>query len=159
MNFLDILNEANKKVLAKYPNAQFYEADGYPEGNGTNPDDVQTWRFVYNIPAGSKECPDVPYNTTVMLRYIKGTWGNLDHVCEPWLEDVVIPLPIKMDLKDAIILMQKAGYTAPFNSVTLRWPLYPGVKEPSYIFGIPSQKVWVFVGVYSKKVHTEPMST
>jgi hypothetical protein len=158
MTFLDILNEAYKKVLAAYPNAQFYEADGYPDSSGgTKSDDVQTWRFVYNIPPGSKECPDVPYNTTVMLRYDKGSWGKLDHICEPWLEDVVIPLPIKMDLIEAIILMSKAGYTDPFTSVTLRWPLYPGVNEPYYIFGMPSKGVWVFVGVYDKKVHTEPM--
>jgi hypothetical protein len=158
MNFLEILMKAWNIVTAQYPHAQFYEADGRPEGgSGTNPDDVQEWRFVYNIPPGSKECPDTPSNTTVMLRYYKGSFSKPSHVCEPWLEDVIIPLPIKMDLGEAITLMQKAGYTDPFSSVTLRWPLYPGVKEPYYIFGIPAQKVWVFVGVYDSKVHTEPM--
>lgn len=150
--------EAWKIVTSKYPNANFYEADGYPEGgSGTKPEDVQTWRFVYNIPPGSKECPGVPTNTTVTLRYEKGTFAKPEHVCQPWLEDVIIPLPIKMDLAEAIVLMRKAGYTDPFSSVTLRWPLYPGVKEPYYIFGIPTKRIWVFVGVYDGKVTTEPM--
>lgn len=63
MSFLEILMKAWKIVTAQYPNAQFYEADGHPEGgSGTNPDDVQEWRFVCNNPPGSKEnVMDIPF--------------------------------------------------------------------------------------------------
>lgn len=147
-NFLEILNKAAEIVTEKYPGARFYETSGEPEGgSGTNADDVQTWEFVFwNTD-----------NNTIILHYDKGIFGKPEYIPHGWVGDCYIDLPIKRSLSNAIELKNKAGYTDPFNRVILRWPLYPGATEPYYIFGLFAQGIWVFVGVYSGKVTTEPL--
>jgi hypothetical protein len=144
VDFLAILNEAAGIVGASYPGSKFYEAD-YPSKEGPN-----SWRFVFLGPPG-------PRTTTVMLYYNSGSFGKPIFIDQPWLEDVVIPLPIQMGLEQATQLKNQAGYTSPASSITLRWPLYPGVNEPYYIFAVPAQSVYVFVGVYDGTVHTQPL--
>ncbi|WHM37541.1 hypothetical protein [Streptomyces sp. BPTC-684] len=52
------------------------------------------------------------------------------------------------------LLKEKAHYSGPYKSVTLRWPLFPGMNEPYYIFNTPDFGHY-FVGVYSQQVkHT-----
>jgi hypothetical protein len=147
--FLRLLAEATDLAASAYPGTQFYEADGTPAGGqGTKPEDVSEWRFVYNHhPQGQKQ-------GTVFVYYRAGAFEQPTRVLYPWLEDVLIPLPIQLGLAEAIALKNQAGYTGPFTSVVLRWPLYPGVEEPSYIFNV-SHVGYVFVGVYSRRVTTQ----
>jgi hypothetical protein len=141
--FLDILNQANTIVKQSYPTAVFYEADQADPASGN-------WRFVFNVPNPGK------INGTALLFYVGGNFQKPPkYVDQPWLEDRVIPLPIKMDLGTAVNLATKAGYPAPYQNITLRWPLYPGVYEPEYIFG--RGDLWVFVGIYDGKVSTAPV--
>ncbi|WP_417319232.1 hypothetical protein [Emcibacter sp.] len=141
--FLDMLNEANSIVAKYYPGAEFYEADLNIELVGS------PWRFVFNIPPAGSHAS----NTTAILTNYMGNFQMPPrHYDAPWLEDVVIPLPIKLDLAAAVQLAKDAGYDGNISYITLRWPLYPGVNEPSYIFNMPSMNTRVFVGVYSKKV-------
>lgn len=135
--FLDLLNQANAIVNTSYPGAQFYEAD---QANPTS----GNWRFVFNVPNSGK------MNGTALLFYTAGQFGKPQYIDQPWLEDRVIPLPIKMDLSTAEALAGKAGYPPPYENITLRWALYPGVYEPAYIFGRAGQ--FIFVGIYDGKV-------
>lgn len=142
--FLDMLNQANAIVQQSYPGAQFYEADLNIEMAGS------PWRFVFNDPSTR------PVNSTVILKNYMGQFQlPPQHIDQPWLEDRVIPLPIKVDLAKAQALAQQQ-YSGNITQITLRWPLYPGVNEPSYIFTVPSRGGWVFVGVYSLTVSFEP---
>ncbi|WP_151089054.1 hypothetical protein [Hymenobacter baengnokdamensis] len=80
-----------------------------------------------------------------------GEFGPIQFIAHPWLEDVVISWPIKMDIVQADELLKKAGYTDPYGAVTVRHPLYPGSYEPYYIFSMMSGS-YVFVGVNDGKV-------
>ena len=64
----------------------------------------------------------------------------------------MIPWPIEYDIVDACSALRQAGYSQLFTTVTLRWPLYPGVEEPSYIFGLLDGN-FISVGVYTHKVY------
>jgi len=141
--FLDMLVEANDIVSQAYPGAQFYEADLNIAMAGS------PWRFVFNVPPAN---PKVTNTTAILSNYMGNFQMPPRHYDSPWLEDVVIPLPIKLDLNTAVQLAKDAGYDANINYINLRWPLYPGVTEPSYIFNMPSLNMRVFVGVYSHKV-------
>jgi hypothetical protein len=89
-----------------------------------------------------------------LISYTDSKFSNVKIVDKPWLEDCVIDT-VGLGLAEAIDLMRAANYDAAFAAVTLREPLYPGVDEPSYIFGCP-ELGHVFVGVNSKKVTLEP---
>ena len=142
-NFLAMLNEANAIVQADYPGAQFYEADLNIQMAGS------PWRFVFNDPSTK------PNSTVILKNYLGQFQLPPTHIDQPWLEDRVIPLPINLDLATAEQLARNAGYSGNITQITLRWPLYPGVYEPSYIFTMPVEGGWVFVGVYDHKVSFE----
>lgn len=147
--FLDMLNEASTIVRQDYPGAEFYESSLNIQMAGSG------WRFVFNIPAtGSGRT-----NTTVFLFNVMGQFQTPpQHIDQPWLEDVIIPLPIDLDLEQAVKLAAEQKFTGNIVNYTLRWALYPGVTEPSYILAIPSQNVRVWVGVYTQKVTSSPLT-
>jgi hypothetical protein len=143
-SFLDMLNEANSIVQADYPGSALYEADLNLELDGS------PWRFVFR--AGE------PKGGTVILKNFEGQFQTPpQYIDEPWLEDVVIPLPISLDLATAQSLCEQQGCGGQISTITLRWPLYPGVTEPEYIFGMQDVGKRCFVGVNSQKVQCEPM--
>ncbi|HEY0080544.1 MAG TPA: hypothetical protein VGB73_18210 [Pyrinomonadaceae bacterium] len=143
LSFLGMANIAVRLVNQKYPGSQLYEGDGVsPMGPTTDVRQVSQWRFVFRTADGG----------TAMIR--SRTWGEfypVEYYSSPWLEDIVIPWPIKMDIVQADQLLKQAGYTQPYGAVTLRWPLYPGNEQPFYIFGMGGG-MYVFVGVYDGSV-------
>lgn len=141
--FLSILDEANVNVQKEFTGAQFYEADNNQSRPGT------PWRFVFNVPAANSQ----EMNSTAFINYFPdlGIFGPIQHIDQPWLDNRVVPLPIALDLSEAKELVRKAGYTGDITVINLRWALYPGVNEPSYIFTMTTN-VHVFVGVYTKTV-------
>ncbi len=143
LSFLGMANIAVRLVTDEYPEAQLYEGDGTsPKGPTTNVQDVNSWRFVFSL----------PNNRTAFIHSTDwGEFGPIEVVPFPWLEDVVIPWPIDLELTDAAQLLQQAGYTGAYGTVTLRWPLYPGNNQPFYIFGM-TDGTYVFVGIYDKSV-------
>lgn len=145
--FLDMLNQANQIVQKSYPGAQFYEASLNIEMAGS------PWRFVFNDPSTS------PNSTVILKNYMGQFQLPPQHVDQPWLEDRVIPLPINLDLATAEQLARQAGYSGNISAITLRWPLYPGEYEPYYIFAMPVEGGWVFVGVYDRKVSFQPFQS
>lgn len=149
LSFLGMANIAVRLVRDQYPGAQLLEGDGLsPSGPTTNVNDVNSWRFVFRTANGG---------TAFIHSTVWGEFGPITYVGQPWLEDVVIPWPIDMELTEAAQLKSNAGYNLPYRTVTLRWPLYPGINQPFYIFG-QENGVYVFVGIYDKKVSTETVA-
>lgn len=144
--FLDLLYRATQKVREKFPKAELYEAD---QNTAETPD---VWRFVYNVPPEGGGA-----NTTAIIVAKGGQLGPVEHVDQPWLEDRVIPLPIPTGLTTAERLARAAGFDDPIAYTNLRWPLYPGVDEPLYVFAIPGDHVRVYVGVYTHRVTTQAL--
>jgi hypothetical protein len=143
LSFLGVVNIAVRLVTEEYPGAELLEGDGVsPSGPTTDPKKVDSWRFVFR--AGE--------NGTALIHTTQwGEFGPIHYIDQPWLEDVVIPWPFEMDIVEADRLLKQAGYTDPYVGVTVRWPLYPGVKEPYYIFNFGNQ-YYVFVGIYDGSV-------
>jgi hypothetical protein len=66
-----------------------------------------------------------------------GIWNKPQFFPEPWLEDAIIPKPIKMDMVDACKKMQVARYTELFYNCALRHPLRPiGQPYDSHLYYI-----------------------
>jgi hypothetical protein len=59
---------------------------------------------------------------------------------------------VRMSLQKAIRILRDAGYTEPFQNVTLRYPLGPGFTEPLYIFGFSPVGPFVGVGTRSGSI-------
>ncbi|HJX29609.1 MAG TPA: hypothetical protein VJ885_17030 [Thermoanaerobaculia bacterium] len=143
VSFLGMLGQALMIVQQSYPSAQFYEADLNIEMAGS------PWRFVFNDPSTS------PNSTVILKNYMGQFQLPPQHISQPWLEDRVIPMPVTLDLAKAQAIAQQK-YSGNITQISLRWPLYPGVNEPNYIFTMPTQGGWVFVGVYTQRVSFEP---
>ncbi|MEU6718695.1 hypothetical protein ABZ897_45135 [Nonomuraea sp. NPDC046802] len=141
--FLDLLDKAVRAAREQYPDAELYEANGTSEEPTSDWKDVGTWRFVFRAEEG-----------TVFVKTVK-PWDDLDEPelnREPWVGDVIIPLPLPMDIAEADQLLKDKGhYVGPYKAVTLRWPLGPGRHEPYYIFET-GRRGWYFVGVYDQTV-------
>jgi len=143
LSFLGRVNIAVREVQKEYPNAQLYEVDATPPTSEgvTDPYLLSQLKIVFRAGSG----------TAIIKSTGWGSFGPVEYIPEPWMEDVVIPWPVNMDAKEANALMRKAGYTAPYSAMTLRHPLYPGENEPYYIFCM-TNGTYVFVGVKDKKV-------
>jgi hypothetical protein len=122
---------------AAFKKAVFLEAEGTP----ANPrravktgDLIITWRFVFdNQPTRDKY-------KSVTLTAKRGLLGTPKGNAQPFISDQPInPIP-SMTLTRAVVLLKGAGYTKGFYAVTLREPLYPGVKNPEYIFAVVGGK-------------------
>lgn len=139
------VNIAVRIVSEKYPNAQLLEASGVAmNGATTNPDQVEGLRVVF---ANDN-------NTTVIIKETSfNEFAAPQLIQEPYLGNVVLDWPVKMDLAEANTLKEAAGYTKPFNSVVLRHPLVPSAKHPYFIFGIKNEP-FVFVDTVTKEVHS-----
>ncbi|PZF70841.1 hypothetical protein [Taibaiella soli] len=141
LSYLGRVNIGLNLIKAQYPDAQLYEVDSVSAQPTSNPNDLKQMRIVCRAGAG----------TAIIQATGWGTFGPVQYIDSPWLEDQVINWPISMDITEADKLLKAAGYTGDYRNVTLRKPLYPGVYEPSYIFGMING-LYVFVGVEDKKV-------
>lgn len=145
LDFLGLTNIAVRLVREKFPAAELYEGDGTsPSGPTTDVAKINEWRYVFRAGDGG---------TAIIKTVSWGEFGPIEYIDQPWVEDVVIPWPVDMDITAADALLKKAGFTGPYGAVTLRWPLGPQKGEPCYIFGLEAGQ-YVFVGIYSKTVHT-----
>jgi hypothetical protein len=144
LSFNGMVNIAVRIVTEKYPQAQLYEADGVASGGPTkDPNRIDRMRVVFQNPG----------NTTVIIK--STVWGEFAPPVlynEPWLEDVVIKWPVAMDLPQANALKEKAGYSSPYTTVTLRNPLGPKLGNPLFIFGAGAGQPYIFVDTVTGQV-------
>jgi hypothetical protein len=143
--FSELVDAASKLVKEKYPLASFLEADGVsPNGPTSEMKDVSNWRFVFVTE---------DYGTAFVTSGGQNSFGPVRYTGEPWVDDRPVPWPIKMEPDEALGLVRNAGYTTPFIGVSLRWPLFPGITQPHYIFEMSdADDSYVFVGVNDRSV-------
>jgi hypothetical protein len=124
-----------------FAKAVVYEADGSTRRGAVvkTAAGVATWQFVLDNPTPGSPDPSVVVNFGPAP---KGFGPVVGH-SSPFLEDVAITKPPAISLVRAITLLNTAGYTAGFSSVTLRNPLGPTTTNPSYYFGTPDGGVAV----------------
>jgi hypothetical protein len=148
--FLALLNQAATIAKKAYPNSKFCAADGRAShGIASQEKEVDTWRFQFLEP------PPFTLTRSVLLEYLANGFGSPVLKNEPILGCEVIELPIAMELGSAIELKNKAGHSAPFKAVGLRWPLSPGNVEPLYIFTeATTTGRLILVGTKSGQVNT-----
>lgn len=145
LSFNGRVNIAVRIVTEQYPQAKLYEADGTASGGPTtDPLKIDQLRVVFqNV-----------NNTTVIIRSTGwGEFGSPVLIPEPWLEDVVIEWPVKMDLDQANTLKEKAGFTQSYGAVTLRNPLGPKLGNPYFIFSCAPSGTYIFVDTVTGQVH------
>jgi hypothetical protein len=144
LSFNGRVNIAVRIVTEKYPQAKLYEADGVALGGPTTqPAKIDQLRVVFQN----------ANNTTVIIKETGyGEFGPPVLYPEPWLEDVVIPWPVEMDLEKANHLKEAAGYKETYDTVTLRNPLGPVRQNPLFIFGRRGSQQYVFVDTITGKV-------
>jgi hypothetical protein len=141
--FLEYLREANRLVLAQYPQAQFYEADNL---SGDVPG--SQWRFVFRTPDG-----------TAFIERLERGFGEPYVIKEIWVGDRVIELPISMGLGEARERCETSGCGGRnASAIVLRHPLYPGLDEPYYIITMASVGKRCWVGVKTGEVKCEAMT-
>jgi hypothetical protein len=144
-SFLDRVTFGLGLIQKFYPEALLYEVDATGTAATSDPTEVSNLKIV---------CDDT--NSTAMITSPDGfTFDPVQYLPGPWLEDMHIPWPVSMDVMEADILLQAAGYPGTFWNFTLRYPLHPGIVEPYYIFGGVAGVApgyYVFVGVKDKKV-------
>jgi hypothetical protein len=139
--FLDRVATGLALITTSYPEAVLYEVDATGTGPTSDPTEISQLRIVCSVNGG----------TALIASTDWFTFGPVDFVPQPWLGDMEIPWPVNLDVMEADILLQGAGYQGPFQTITLRHPVYPGLNEPYYIFGMTTGQ-YVFVGVDDKKV-------
>lgn len=145
LSFNGRVNIAIRIVQEQYPEAKLYEADGTASGGPTtDPVKIDQLRVVFQ---------NVNNSTVIIKETGYGEFGKPKLIDEPWLEDVVIDWPVKMDLPKANQLKEDAGYTEPYGAVTLRNPLGPTPSNPYFIFGGNPSQPYIFVDTVTGKVH------
>jgi hypothetical protein len=142
----DRVNIARKIVTEQYPKTELYEADGTASGGPTtDPAKIDRLKVVFS---------NVHHTTIIIEETAYGKFGKPQHLQEPWLEDVVIQWPVKMDLPQANKLKEEAGYKKPYSGVTLRDPLVgPKLGNPYFIFGGNRSESYIFVDTVTGQVH------
>ena len=144
LSFLGCVNIAVNLAAKQYPTTKLYEVETHVTTPG-QPSPIKDLRVVFQADGGA---------ATVFATMTKwGEFAPLEFKREGWMEDVVIPWPIKMDIVEADQLLKQAGYTGPYGAVTLRHPVALGMREPYYIFSMMTGE-YIFVGVNDKKVIT-----
>jgi hypothetical protein len=150
LSWLSFADIGIKLLEATYPlGVQLLEIQATPliPGPVTSPFQLGQMKIVASVAIAK----DVAHNTAILTSTGWGEFGAVETSLEPWLGDVLVEWPIKLELLQAFGLLQDAGFSSPVDAVTLRQPLYPGIDEPYYIFSFPDGK-FVAVGVEDSKV-------
>ncbi|AOJ81507.1 hypothetical protein WS86_13415 [Burkholderia savannae] len=136
---------AINKVTKQYPHAKLYEVDGVASGGPTtDPKQIDKLRVVFQD----------ENNTVIIESTSYDEFGSPVLYPAPWVGDVVIEWPVKLDLDEADRAKKAAGQTGAYDTVTLRNPLGPKRGNPLYIFGsgLRQARKFVFVDVITGKV-------
>lgn len=139
--FLDRVTLGLAAIKIDHPEAVLYEVNQTGPEPTLDPNDLSQLRIVCRVEGG----------TALVSSTGADTFGPVDFIAQPWLGDRDIPWPVAMDVMEAVILLQDAGFRKPFRTITLRQPVYPGMVEPYFIFGMTSGE-FVFVGSNSGDV-------
>lgn len=142
-----LFDRAVAKVRAKpdFAKAVMLEAEGRPAGDRAveSAKKIVDWEFVLD----NQDTRGSPF-ASVSLSYKRSSgFGSVQGHKSPFLDDLLIKKAPRMTLKDAVSLLEDAGYRDGFFNVTLRNPLGPDSSSPLYIFEVAGHS---FVSVNTK---------
>ena len=138
LTFNEMVDLSQKEALSITPLAKFYEASATKKQN-----------IIKSVFRGVE-------NSTILVEVTTSGKVKSEVVDSPFLEDVVIYLPVKMTLEEAEQLLLDAGYgtgvegVANWSVVVLRKPLGPEKTAALYIF--TTSKGYVNVNTVTKEV-------
>ena len=122
LSFNEMITLSQEEALSIQPLANFYEASATKNENG-----------IKSVFQGVE-------NTTILVA-VSATGEVVSEVVDsPFMDDLVIKLPVKMTLEEAEQLLLDAGYgtgiegVADWSIVVLRRPLGPEITPALYIF-------------------------
>lgn len=145
MDFNKTVKKAYKRIMAKYPDAIFYEAQGVlKEENGEVVPDAEQVTCVFQAEP----------NKVVYLIYQEGKRSTIKKFDGYFVQDCAIGPKCKVSLEKAFDIMHSADIILPHSLyVTLRRPLTKDVKEyPDYIYGDNHNNPYVFVNSFTGAV-------
>lgn len=144
LSFNGMVNLAVTTVTQLYPDAILYEAEGtVSTGTTTDPNKVDRLKVVFAVgQEGTVEITSTSWGEFASPVYYDSPIGDC----------YAIIWPVPMDLPKANALKEQAGYTDPFENVTLRWPMDPQDVHPLFIFGTNPSVPYIFVDVVTGKV-------
>ena len=132
MKFNDALLKINLAVLTEYPNAQFYEAQGFlvpTNGDVDGTIDTSQFQVIYNYLDKNRQ-------KTIVGSFDDELDVNIEVINDIWCEDVIMTPYVPMNAEDAIELInEELDEEIGAGPITLRHQLYPGEVEPRYFIG------------------------
>lgn len=134
MKFNEALLKINRAVMKEYPDAAFYEAQGYlvpSDSIGCKVDgtiDKNKFKAVYS---------KYGENKTIIGSFNEDGSVKVELINDIWIEDIITTPYVSMSAEQAIeMLVKKYGNDAVSEGpITLRHQLYPGESEPRYFIG------------------------
>jgi len=134
LTFTEMINLSQEVVLEEVPGSAFYVATAFPG--------VRNITAIYR---GNDEWPSVAVDVT------DGGKTIVKKQSSPWLECVVIKLPLKMTLEEAEEKLTKSQYAGTWSQVSVRSPLGPISYPALYIFTVENVG-WVAVNTITGEV-------
>ncbi|KIV76867.1 hypothetical protein PV11_08718 [Exophiala sideris] len=129
-NFLARVEAARGKVLDQHPDAKLY----YVKATTKNPEDVTSPSQLMEMEVMFRLDDGVATITSTGQGHEE--FGPIDIRPGPILGNANLDWPISLDVSEADTLLKQQGHTGNYDAVTLRKPLYPGMNENYYFFGM-----------------------
>lgn len=149
LSFSGRANIGVRKVLEKYPDAKFLEAQGEMSDGRyiKNPNDLEKTTVVFHLEGkGTVLAESTGYSE----------FGEPYLVEKPWFGAVEFNFTdVKMDSNEAFELKIKAGFDKSFNGLYLFHPLNATITEPHFVFNRFGS--FVFVNTVTKKVFEDSL--
>ena len=130
-----------------YPHAALLEASGTIDNPpGTSLADVTSWKLIIQkdtTESGELGCIEISlkdgvYSDPVETEVVYG--------------DANIYSPARIDFDDVLVIMGRAGHSKQFDSFVYRQPEDLINDQPCYIFHLPAESSFLFVGAYTGKI-------
>lgn len=136
LGYLGRVEIARRKVMEKYPKAFLYnvQASTTQRDGVTSPYLLTQMRVMFRVEKGTVTINSTGYGSFGPIVFKEGILlGNAN-----------IDWPVGMDAPEADAILKKSGETGPYSTLALVEPLYPGMMEPYYVFGmVDGRECWV----------------
>ena len=143
VNFNVALMEVNAAVMKRYPQARFYEMQGYLTNDVNGLIESESVKLAYALPEKDSVA-------TIIGTLDQEGKPKIKKVNDVWCEDFVTTPYVPITANQAISILKEKFGEFSACPITLRHMLYPGEIEPKYFVGTFMD--CHTVGVYSGQV-------
>lgn len=139
-SFLERVRTGLGIISNSYPGAIILSITAGPGAATTNPNDIIGLSIRCRVSGGTATITSTNGLTFDPVQFSGGLVAGVSEI--PW--------PISLDVMQAAILLERAGYTGTFTSFAVVWPLVPG-GELAYYFDLSSGNT-IRVSIMSQEV-------